>query len=131
MAEPSIVIFDGGCNVCNAYVRFLVKRDRRHRLIFVPAASDQGRAWLARCGEALDDPSTMIVVERGVARLRSDAVFAAVAELGGSWRAIRLLALMPRPLRDALYTGFARRRYRWFGRADACATCERGVRTKR
>jgi predicted DCC family thiol-disulfide oxidoreductase YuxK len=31
-----------------------------------------------------------------------------------------VLRLVPRPVRDALYDGLARRRYRWFGRRDEC-----------
>lgn len=124
-----IVVFDGQCNVCNGYVRFLTRHDRGGRLTFVPAASEPGRAWLERCGEAPDNPSTMIVVDGERPWLRSDAVLVAVASLGGGWRAVRLLRLVPRGLRDALYTGFARRRYRWFGRASTCAICEAAART--
>lgn len=31
------------------------------------------------------------------------------------------LRLIPRPLRDAAYRLIARNRYRWFGKAEACA----------
>lgn len=123
-----IVVFDGMCNVCTFYIRFLARHDHGKRLAFVPAASPLGRQWLTTCGESPDAPTTMIVVEHGVPRLRSDALLAALAALGGGWRAVRVLALVPRGLRDALYTGFARRRYRWFGRVDACPACDAGAR---
>lgn len=125
-----IVVFDGMCNVCNGYVRFLQRRDRRDRLTFVTAGSDEGRRLLVAYGEAPDAPSTMIVIERGIQRVRSDAVLAAIAALGGGWRGIGLLRIIPRAVRDALYTGFARRRYRWFGQAPTCATCDPGARTR-
>jgi predicted DCC family thiol-disulfide oxidoreductase YuxK len=118
-----IVVFDGVCNACNRFVRFLSWRDSAGRLTFVPAQSARGAAMLTACGERPDDPSTMIVVDRGTTLLRSDAVIAAVAQLGGGWRVARLGRIVPQGLRDAAYTGFARRRYRWFGRTADCAVC--------
>jgi predicted DCC family thiol-disulfide oxidoreductase YuxK len=119
-----IVVFDGHCNVCNGFVRFLAARDPRHRLSFIPARSDAGRAWLVACGQSVDDPATMIVVDGDTHHLRCDAVIAAVAALGGGWRAARIGRLLPASVRDALYTAFARRRYRWFGRAETCEVCD-------
>jgi predicted DCC family thiol-disulfide oxidoreductase YuxK len=43
--------------------------------------------------------------ERGIAR-----------ELGGIWRALSLLRIIPRPLRDGTYRLIPSRRYAWFGR---------------
>lgn len=118
-----IVVFDSQCNVCNGFIDFLARHDRGSKLSFVQASSDAGRKWLTLCGQSPDDPSTMIVIDNGIARLRSDAVLSAVMALGGGWRAAGALHLLPRTFRDTLYTQFARRRYRWFGRADSCAVC--------
>ena len=120
-----IVVFDGMCNACNGFVRFLEGREGGRTITFVPVQSARGAALLTACGEPAGDPSTMIVVDRGETLLRSDAVLAAVAGMGGGWRAARLLKLVPRQVRDPLYTGFARRRYLWFGRAATCTRCER------
>lgn len=118
-----MIVFDGTCNACNRFVRFLAKHDRTKRLTFLPAQSEQGAAILVANGQAPDDPSTMIIIDRGITLLRSDALLAAVAGSGGGWRVVSLLKMVPRVLRDAAYTGFARRRYRWFGRTAECNTC--------
>lgn len=51
----------------------------------------------------------------------SDALITLCGLLGGLWRLFQLAALIPKPIRDAGYRWFARHRYRWMGRADACA----------
>jgi predicted DCC family thiol-disulfide oxidoreductase YuxK len=61
-------------------------------------------------------------------RTRSDAALAIVAGLGGAWRLVAALRLVPRPIRDALYGFVARRRRRWFGRRDACRVPTAGER---
>ncbi|XBS70210.1 DCC1-like thiol-disulfide oxidoreductase family protein [Acerihabitans sp. KWT182] len=48
--------------------------------------------------------------------IRSDAFFEALTQLGWPWRALRILRLIPRGLRDAIYRYVARNRYRWFGK---------------
>ncbi|MES3101659.1 thiol-disulfide oxidoreductase DCC family protein [Sphingomonas faeni] len=122
-----IVVFDDHCNVCNFYVRCL-KRHDRDRLSFLPASSLRGREILLACDESPDDPATMIVIGPAGPLKRSDAVLAAIAELGGAWRMVRLFAYLPRGIRDTLYTGLAKHRYRWFGRTDLCTACEERVR---
>jgi predicted DCC family thiol-disulfide oxidoreductase YuxK len=118
-----IIVFDGNCNACNRFVRFLARGDRTGQLSFVHAQSERGAAILLANGERADDPSTMIVIDRGRTLLRSDGVIAAVAALGGGWRIVRQLTMVPRRLRDAAYVGFARCRYRWFGTAADCSAC--------
>jgi len=36
------------------------------------------------------------------------------------WRALRLLRIIPRPLRDAVYSLIAKNRYQWFGYEENC-----------
>ncbi len=115
-----VIVFDGVCNACNVWVRFLIARDPAARLRFARVRSDYGAEVLAACGESPDDPSTVVLVDGDRHYLRSEAVLRAVAALGGGWRAVLVLTIVPRVVRDAAYTAFARRRYRWFGRSDVC-----------
>jgi len=52
--------------------------------------------------------------------LRTDALWRVCAELAGPWRRLAWLRWLPRGLRDLGYSLFVPRRYRWFGRLDAC-----------
>jgi predicted DCC family thiol-disulfide oxidoreductase YuxK len=115
-----VVVFDGVCNFCNGWVRFLLKRDRRGVLQFAPAQSAFGAKVLLENGERPDDPSTIILVDGVRHYLRSEAILRTVAALGGGWRLAMLGLLAPRPIRDAAYLAFGRRRYRWFGKSESC-----------
>jgi predicted DCC family thiol-disulfide oxidoreductase YuxK len=53
------------------------------------------------------------------ALFKSDAALAVVGALPG-WRWVRVLKLVPKPLRDALYDIVARNRYRIFGTTEVC-----------
>lgn len=116
----AVVVFDGHCAFCSGWVDFLLARDRRGRLRFAAAQRPAGNALMRAHGLDPDDPSSFLLVEGDRARRDSDAAIAVLEALGGAWRAATLLRVVPRPLRDALYRAFARNRYRWYGRRDAC-----------
>ena len=52
--------------------------------------------------------------------IKTDAALRVAKYLGGPWHAFRAAAVIPEPLRDRLYDGFARVRYRVFGTHDTC-----------
>lgn len=119
-AVHPIVLFDGVCNLCHGAVRFLLEHDAGARLRFAPLQSDVGRTLLAQHGLDADALETMVLVDADGAHLRSDAALRIVRALGPPWSWLRVLAALPRPLRDAGYDFVARKRYRWFGKKDAC-----------
>jgi predicted DCC family thiol-disulfide oxidoreductase YuxK len=119
-AAHPIVLFDGVCNLCHRAVRFLLERDPAARLRFASLQSGVGRALLAEHGLDADALDTIVLVDADGAHLRSDAALRIVRVLGPPWSWLRVLAALPRPLRDAGYDFVARNRYRWFGKKDAC-----------
>lgn len=115
-----ILAFDGVCVLCNGFVRFLIERDHRLRLRFASSATGAGAAIFAAAGQDANNPVSVVLVDGKQRYLESEAIICAVGALGGVWQAAALLRIVPRPLRDAAYRWIARRRYRWFGRLDAC-----------
>jgi len=51
---------------------------------------------------------------------RSEAALRLLDHVGGFWRVVSWLRIIPRPLRDAVYDFIAHRRYGWFGKFDTC-----------
>ncbi len=116
-----IVLFDGHCNFCSGVVNFLIDRDPHGRLKFAALQSDTGRRLLAEHRLSMpDEPDTMVFIVGGKAFVRSDAALATTKYLSGLWPLARVALVVPRCLRDAVYTFVARNRYRWFGRTETC-----------
>jgi len=119
-----VLLYDGLCGVCNRFNRFVLDRDARGRFVYAALQSPTARALLAPHGAAPDDLDTVWVIARDAhgerALARSDAIFFVLRELGGFWRALALLRVLPRPLRDLGYRAFARARYRLLGRHETC-----------
>jgi predicted DCC family thiol-disulfide oxidoreductase YuxK len=117
--EP-VVLFDGVCNFCNASVNFLLDHDRAGRLRFAALQSPAGQRLLRRCGLRTTDFDTLVLVEGPRCSTRSEAALRVAAHLGGAWRWLAALLLVPAFLRDYAYETLARHRYHWFGRSEAC-----------
>lgn len=115
-----MIVFDGVCVLCNGWVRFLLRRDHRARYRFAAMQGEAGSALLRRHGLDPDDPVSMLLVDGAVARSDTDAIIAVLAGLGGAWRLVGVLRIVPRVVRDPPYRWIARNRYRWFGRREQC-----------
>lgn len=115
-----VILFDGVCNLCNASVQWILKRDKAARFRFASLQSDTGRQLLAHFGLAGPAPDTVVVVWEGRLYTRSDAALEIARLLGSPWSWFSVFRIVPRRMRNALYNWVARHRYRWFGRRAEC-----------
>jgi predicted DCC family thiol-disulfide oxidoreductase YuxK len=125
MAEERIILFfDGVCNLCNSWVDFLVRRDKRRQFRYAPLQGTTFRGVLAAHPELAQYDSLIVVHDRAdgtqeILTHSSGPLFLA-GRLGGAWSIARLLVLLPRFLRDAGYRLVARLRYALFGKKASC-----------
>lgn len=119
--ERSVLLFDGVCHLCHASVQFVIQRERSPALLFAALQSDTGRALLRGVNLPEDYAASLVLFEDGRMFTRSDAALRVAGHLRVPWSWLRVFRLVPRVLRDPLYSWVARNRYRWFGREDeAC-----------
>lgn len=119
-SEHPVLLFDGVCNFCNASVQWVLQHDRQGVFHFASLQSEAGRALLKKHDLDPQHFDSVVVVDGPRCLLRSDAAFEILRRIGGPWRALTVLQLLPRSLRDAVYDWIARNRYRWWGKREAC-----------
>jgi len=115
-SKKSIVFFDGVCSLCNAFVDFLIARDKHDRLQFASLQSETAKKELDVQFTA--KLSTIVMLEEEKIHLESDAALHAIASLGGAWKIVLVLKVLPRFIRNAFYQFVARNRYKWFGKQE-------------
>jgi predicted DCC family thiol-disulfide oxidoreductase YuxK len=118
--DGPLVLYDGTCGLCNRSVQLILRHDRRGRFRFAALQSEPGRALLARHGLPVDALDTVVLVEDGRAFTKSAAALRIARGMDKPWPLLRVLGVVPRPVRDFFYDRLANNRYRIFGRADAC-----------
>ena len=120
-------MFDGVCNLCNAFVNFVIDRDPRSYFQFGALQSDPGHTLLRRYRMPTQDPQTIVLIEDGRTYVESTAALRIFRRLSGVWPVLYLFIVVPRRLRDPMYRLIAQHRYRWFGRRDECRLPEPGI----
>ena len=119
-AADDLILFDGVCNLCNALVQFVIRHDPKGKFHFAAIQSAIGRKIFQKYGLDPADLQTFVFISGSRLFLRSSAAIAVLSRFGGAWRMCAIFWLVPRFLRDAIYSTIARNRYRWFGRKDTC-----------
>ena len=113
-------VMDAHCALCARGATWIARHDRRGEFSIIPVQSDLGASLMRHYGLDPADPSSWLYVEEGKAHSSLDALIRVGQRFGGRWRALALLHILPKPVRDFVYRTVATNRYRWFGRADLC-----------
>jgi len=122
----TLLFYDGVCGLCDRLVHFLLARDRAGRIRFAQLQGELAKRELSSRGYNPADLDSVFVIadwqsNRPRVLTRSRAVLYALAQLGGPWRLLaRIGRVVPAVIADVVYVFIARRRYRLFGRFDAC-----------
>lgn len=123
MTQPApaecIVIYDGVCRLCNAWVRFLLAHRLPRHVRFAAVQSQTGATLLRQIGMSPENVHTIVLIEGDQHWYRAPAIFRILRLLPGPWRLLSLLRFLPAPFTNLFYKVIARHRYRWFGRYDS------------
>jgi predicted DCC family thiol-disulfide oxidoreductase YuxK len=133
-----LVVYDGECGFCNWSIRWLLRRDGKDRLRFVPSSNPDIAGLLADHGVPPVVPGPDADVGSGVGPdtilvfrsigtpveellVRSNAVLACLRVLPQPWPLFAAMArLIPRRFRESAYRLVGRSRYRIAGRYASC-----------
>ena len=127
--EP-LILFDGVCNLCNAWVRFVIRRDPTGIFRFAAQQSPIGQTIIEEHLTGASQLSSVILIEDNAIYLESDAVLRILARLAPPWSWITFFRIVPRRVRDACYRFIAKHRYRWFGRTEVCQVPSADLRSR-
>ena len=115
-----ILLFDGHCNLCNAWVKFIVNRDPLGKIHFASLQSKAGRRLLEEHKIDENYIESLVFFEEERSSVSSNAALRTLTYLDSWQKHLIFLAVVPRSLRDLVYSLIASNRYRWFGRREQC-----------
>jgi len=118
--EAPILIFDGVCNICSFGIGIVLRADKQGVFRFAFGQGERGSALKAAYGLPKGDLESVTLIEDGRCYSKSDAVIEVVRRLPFPWPLLTVFKIVPKFLRDPLYSLVARNRYRWFGIRQSC-----------
>ena len=119
--EKKIILFDGFCNLCDQSVQLIIKNDSKDVFRFVAIQSSLGAQIIEKIGINIQKTDSIILYEPGIAYYyKSEAALKIANEMGGFYKIISWLQILPSGLSNLIYDFVAKNRYRWYGKKDNC-----------
>jgi predicted DCC family thiol-disulfide oxidoreductase YuxK len=119
--NKKIIIFDGVCNLCNRYIQFIIKRDKKDIFRFVSLQSELGTEIIQYIGLDITKTDSIVLYEPGKAYyIKSEAILKIADDLGGIFTALKTLLIFPPSILNTIYSYVAKNRYKWYGKTDLC-----------
>lgn len=115
-----VIVFDGVCNWCNAWVNFTIDHDPHGKFKLGMLQSENAQQMLRTLQLSPESFETFLLLEQTRVFTKSTAALRIVRHLSGFWPLLYLFIVVPRPLRDAVYDFVARHRYKWMGKTETC-----------
>lgn len=115
-----IILFDGICNLCNSSVQFVIRHDPKKIFKFASLQSEVGHSLLISGGLEIERGNSFVLISNGQYFTQSTAALRVMKLLGGGWQIFYSLMIIPKFIRDSIYSVVARNRYKWFGQRAAC-----------
>jgi len=129
--DKKIILFDGVCNLCDATVQFIIKRDRKDIFRFVPIQSDLGQQIIQHIGIDTSKTDSIILYEPGKAYYyKAQAALKIATALGGIFKLMGIFNILPNRLSNSVYDYVAKNRYKWYGKKDECMIPTTQMRAK-
>ncbi len=130
METKQIILFDGFCNLCNGFVQFVIKKDKKNKIKFAPLQSTGGQNLLKQFNLPNSYFTSFVYIKDNKAYFKSSAGLKVLKDLGGIWQLFYFLIIVPKPLRDFIYSIIAKTRYKIFGKRDTCMASAPDIKYK-
>ena len=118
--DKHIIFFDGVCNMCNSFVRLIIKLDYKELFVFCPISSKKGQKIINKFNLELKNIDSIILLKNNKITLKSEAVIEILVSLNFFFRFFLILKILPSKLLDLIYDFIAKYRYKLFGRKESC-----------
>lgn len=129
--KKKIILFDGECNLCDRSVQLLLKNDPNDKFRFVSLQSDIGRQIQQQYGIDSSKMNSVILIDNYTEyKSKTSAIFSVTRTMGGMWTLFNIFWIVPRFIRDSIYTWITKNRYHWFGKKNTCMVMTNDIRNK-
>lgn len=120
--NKKIILFDGLCNLCDASVQFIIKRDKKDVFCFVALQSTLGHEIIQHLGIDTQKVDSIVLYnpEKNTYSYKSQAVFEIASHLGGIYYVTLIFSFFPASITNVIYDFIAKNRYRWLGKKESC-----------
>jgi predicted DCC family thiol-disulfide oxidoreductase YuxK len=120
LKKLNIVFFDGVCNFCNSTVDIIYRKNSAKDIYYASLQSEFARSFLKEHSIDSTDLDTIIYYSGEKFYFRSDAILQLSKKLSGLHKLLSAFMIVPKFLRDGIYSWIAKNRYKFWGKKETC-----------
>lgn len=127
LEDNNIIFFDGVCNYCNGFIRFLIRNDPKENLKFSSIQSTFAKRVFKQ--ESIkNELSTIIFIEGKRIFYRSNAIIEILKKSNSKLRVLGfIIKIVPFFIREYVYEFVAKNRYSIFGKSEECIVPDKEI----
>lgn len=115
-----VIFFDGVCNLCNASIQFIIRRDPNSKFRFAALQSKYAENKLDHDLTIAKNLQTLVLVDGDRVMTKSTAALNIAKNLSGVWPLLYAFIILPPFIRHFFYDLIAKNRYKLFGKKEEC-----------
>jgi len=116
----NVIFFDGVCNLCNGFVQFIIRNDKKKAFYFAALQSNYAQETLKSFTVNAQELKSVVFIKNKTVYTKSNAALEIGKQLGGLWFLIAGFYIFPLKFRNLLYDFIGKNRYKWFGKKNNC-----------
>ncbi len=119
--HKKLILFDGVCNLCNASVQYVIKRDKMNIFMFAPLQSKIGTEIINAYNIDTNKKDSIFLYDndKGIF-YKSTAALLIASKLRFPTNILIVFLIVPAFIRNWFYNYIARNRYKWYGKKEEC-----------
>ena len=126
----SIILFDGVCNYCNMLVNFIIRNDKNDYFRFAAQQSETGQRLLKENNLSITLNDSFYMIENGIIYSHSTAGLRIAKKLPWYLKWLYVFVIIPKPIRDWMYSFIAKNRYKIWGKRNECMVPDVKIKSK-
>tara|TARA_B100000809_G_scaffold139066_1_gene136697 strand:+ start:15034 stop:15432 length:399 start_codon:yes stop_codon:yes gene_type:complete len=126
--SKQIILFDGDCNFCSFWVKYVIERDKKDLFRFASLQSEKGKELLKQYN-LKEDLETVVLIQNNSIKTKSSAALQIFKGLGGFYQLIIIFILVPKFIRNAVYSLVAKYREKLM-KSQSCIISTEALKNK-
>jgi len=120
-SDKSILFYDGVCVLCDGLIRFLIRVDKKNKLLFSALQTEQSERVLKPFGLEPKNLESIVLLHENEVFVKSRAVIKMLQLLPCNLLSFMLIGkILPGFINDLIYNTVAKVRYSIFGTRESC-----------
>ena len=114
----NIIFFDGVCVLCSGFADFILRYDKKKTVFLAALQGEKAKELLSESDR--ENMNSLVLYKDGHLSYSSTAALEVFSLMGGIWKILSWLKIIPSFIREPIYFFIAKNRYKLFGQTESC-----------